>query len=118
MITVESKETREQAGRWIEEGPRWLSVLGAVLNSYDRLQDRTETAERENERLRGLGYEIEQVRNRLDASERECERLREEVSRLLAEAERSHREREELVEGLTRVLNEALVRLRGDQGSR
>jgi predicted RNase H-like nuclease (RuvC/YqgF family) len=112
MITVESKEERSQASRWLEDGQRLLGVLLAVLNEHDRLREQAEATERDNERLRGLVYENEQLRNRLEASERECDRLRAELSIAQLEVERGYREREDVADRLTQVMNDLLVRLR------
>ena len=112
MIGLESKEVREQATHWIEDGQRQLGVLLGLLNDYDRLLELAEASERENERLRGLSYEIEQVRNRLETSERQCEQLREEMHRLRTETERHQKERVEIADSLTMFMNEVLGRLR------
>ncbi|MEK7878573.1 MAG: hypothetical protein AAB285_01825, partial [candidate division NC10 bacterium] len=96
MINVESKEEREQASRWIDEAQSKLAILRAVLTGYERLQKAAEAATEENERLRRLVYENEQLRNRVETAERDFERLREEVGQLRAEAERSRKEREEI----------------------
>lgn len=113
MIVAESQETREQLSRWIGEGQaQHLGVIFKVLQDYDRFHETAEAAERENEQLRGLVYENEKLRNRVDSSEHECEQLREEVSQLRVGNERHRREREEVADALTRVMNEALSRLR------
>lgn len=112
MIGLESKEVREQAGHWLEDGQRHLGVLLGLLNDYDRLLELAEASERENERLRSLSYEIEQVRNRLETSERQCDQLREEMRRLRAETERHQKERVEIADSLTAFMNEVLSRLR------
>ena len=113
MIVGESQEVREQVGRWIEDGQsHYLGALSRILQDYDRLQAAVESAERENEQLRGLVYETEKLRNRLESSEHECEHLREEAKQLRAGTERHLREREEIADALTRVMNEAITRLR------
>jgi len=112
MISLESKEVREQASHWIEDGQRQLGVLLGLLNDYDRLLELAEASERENERLRGLSYEIEQVRNRLETSERQCDQLREEVHRLRTDTERHQKERVEIADSMTMFMNEVLGRLR------
>jgi chromosome segregation ATPase len=109
---VESKEVRQEVRRWVEDGPSQLSVLAGLLHDYDRLRERVEIAEREQERLRGLTYENEQLHNRLDTAERQCDRLREEVARLRAEFEQYQRERTEVAEQLSEVMNQVLLRLR------
>lgn len=113
MIVGESQEIREHVSRWIEDGQsHYLGALGRILQDYDRLQEAVETAERENEQLRGLVYETEKLRNRLEGSEREGEQLRDEVKLLRAGTERHQREREEIADALTRVMNDAIIRLR------
>ena len=98
MIVGESQGVREQVSRWIEDGQNhYLGAVSRVLQDYDRLQGAVESAERENEQLRGLVYENEKLRNRLEGSEHESEQLREE---------------EEIADALTRVMNEAITRLR------
>jgi chromosome segregation ATPase len=115
MIT-ETREVREDVRRWIEDGPNQLGVLGGILGDYDRLRERIESVEAENERLRGLAYECEQLRNRLETSERQADRLREEIGRLRAQNDQHVREREEVAEQLSGLMNQALMRLRAQQG--
>lgn len=112
MISVESRETREQTVRWIEDGQRQLTALLALINENDRLRERLEASESENERLRGLAYEIEQLRSRLETSEHQGEQLRIELGKAHAELERHQREREEVAERLTQFMNDVLARLR------
>ena len=113
MIVGESQGVREQVGRWIEDGQNhYLGAMSRILQDFDRLQASVESAERENEQLRGLVYENEKLRNRLEGSEHESEQFREEVKQLRAGAERHVREREEVADALTRVMNEAITRLR------
>ena len=113
MIVGESQEVREQVSRWIEDGQNhYLGAISRILHDYDRLQAAVESAEQENEQLRGLVYETEKLRNRLESSERESEQLRGEVKQLRAGTERHLREREEIADALTRVMNEAITRLR------
>ncbi len=115
MLGAESKEVREEVRRWVEDGPGQLSVLAGLLHEYDRLRDRVEMAEREQERLRGLTYENEQLHNRVETAERQCDRLRDEVSRLRGEIDHYHRERTEVAEQLSEVMNQVLLRLRPQQ---
>lgn len=113
MIVGESQTVREQVSRWIEEGQNnYFGAISRVLQDYDRLQGAVESAERENEQLRGLVYEVEKLRNRVETGEHECDQLREEVKHLRAGTERDQREREEIADALTRAMNEALMRLR------
>jgi chromosome segregation ATPase len=112
MISAESREIREEVRRWVEEGPTQLSVLAALLHDYNRLRERVEVAEREQERLRGLTYENEQLHNRVETAERQGDRLRDEVGRLRAEVDQYLRERAEIAEQLSEVMNKVLPRLR------
>ena len=112
MISIESKEVRDDVRRWLEDGPSQLSVLAGLLHEYDRLRERVETAERERERLRGLTYENEQLHNRVETAERQCDRLREEVARLRGEIEQYHRERAEVAEQLSEAMSQVMLRLR------
>ena len=114
MIVGETQEVREQVGRWIEEGQsHYLGALSRIVQDYDRLQEAVEAAERENEQLRSLVYENEKLRNQLETGERECEELRSEVGQLRAATERQQSEREDIADALTRVMNDAIMRLRG-----
>jgi chromosome segregation ATPase len=115
MAGVESKDARDAARRWVEDGPGQLSVLAGLLHDHDRLRERVETAERERERLRTLTYENEQLHNRVETAERQADRLREEVGRLRTEVEHHQRERAEGAEQLSEVMNQVLLRLRPQQ---
>src|SRR3989304_1594424 len=124
MIVGESQGVRAQVGRWIEDGQNSYLRAGARGDSparrvqaappghYRGPRGAVEAGERENEQLRGLVYENEKLRNRLEGSEHESEQLREEVKQLRAGTERPLREREEIADALTRVMNEAITRLR------
>jgi hypothetical protein len=85
-------EAGPRIDRWIEDGQ---GVLGVLPGFFD---------------------EHEQLRAGLEAAERECVRLREEVDMLRAENGGLRGEREEIAEtiaeGLNEVMNEALQRLR------
>ena len=70
--------------------------------------------EQELEQLRGLQYEVEKLRNQLQSSEAECGKLRHEVATYRGESERHVKEREDIAASLTRSMNEALARLRGE----
>lgn len=113
MISVESKEVREKAMRWIDEAQSQITVLRGILNTYDRLLERVASAERENERLRSLLYENEQLRNRVELSDGECRRLRAEVRQLQSELQRARSEREQVADRVTQVLADVVSRLRG-----
>jgi len=113
MIVGESQGVREQVSRWIEDGQsHYLGAMSRILQDFDRLQAAVESAERDNEQLRGLVDENDKLRNRLESSDQEAEQLREEVKQLRAGTERHLQEREEIADALTRVMNEAITRLR------
>jgi chromosome segregation ATPase len=85
-------EARARIARWIEDGQGVLGTLPGFFDEHERMRSAAETAERE------------------------CARLREELQalRLQNEALRSDREEiaESIAEGLNRVMNDALRRLR------
>ncbi len=112
MTSGESRDSRDQVVRWLEDGQRQMSALLGVVHENERLRGRLEAAEAENEKVRGLAYEVEQLRDRAETAERQGDRLREQLSRAQAEIDRHNREREEVAERLTQLMNEVLVRLR------
>ena len=114
MSGVATPMVHERVVRWLEEGQGQVSALLGILNDYHRLQRVVETNEQELEQLRGLQYEMEKVRNQLQSSESECNKLRHEVGTYRGEAERHVKEREDIAASLTRSMNEALARLRGE----
>ncbi len=76
-------ETREQVTKWIEEGQHLLGLLPGLLD------------------------EIEQLRAKAAAADRECERLRQEMSGLQsekAEAEEALKKLKEVLQPVTEVL--------------
>ena len=105
-------DNREQVVRWLEEGQRQLPALVALVNENERLRERLMMSESEREKLSGLVYEVEQLRNRTEMADRVGARLREQLSGAEAELERQNRERTELAERLTDFMNEVLIRLR------
>jgi predicted nuclease with TOPRIM domain len=115
MIGAELKDVRDRISRWVEDTQSQFPLLLGLLDSYGRLQERVEAAERGNERLHDVAREPATLRERAAAAEHECERLRGEVSHLQAEMERGAQERVEIAERLTRVINEAVLRLRPAQ---
>jgi len=104
----------ERVVRWLEEGQGQFSALLGILNDYHRLQRVVEASEQELEQLRGQQYEVERLRNQLQSSEADCDKLRQEVGTYRGEAERHVKEREDIAASLTRSMNEALARLRGE----
>src|SRR6266542_2269934 len=87
-----------------------MSALLGLVHENERV--RVETAENEREKLQGLAYEIEQVRNRAESAERQLERARGQLIEAQTEIERHNKEREEVAERLTELTNEILMRLR------
>jgi len=75
------------------------------------LRERFEESQSECDKLRGLVYEVEQLRNRTETAERVVERLREQLSGVEAELDRQYRERTELADHLTDFMNDLLLRL-------
>jgi hypothetical protein len=114
MSSVATPVAHERVMRWLEEGQGQFSALLGILNDYHRLQRVVATNEQELEQLRGLQYEVEKLRNQLQSSEGECIKLRHEVGNYRGETERHVKEREDIAASLTRSMNEALARLRGD----
>jgi hypothetical protein len=104
MMGVESEQVRDgdEVRCWLEAGQTQLAALMELLHEHERLRERVEVADREHEWRRGVTYEIEQLRNKFETSERQGEQLREEVGKLRAELERS----QELVESAQRERNE------------
>jgi ElaB/YqjD/DUF883 family membrane-anchored ribosome-binding protein len=92
MDALAVEEARQRLARWLEDG---RSVLGVVPWLFE-----------ENERLRAAA----------DAADRECARLRQELEALRAETNFLIDERGEIAEliaeGLNKVMNDALRRLR------
>jgi DNA repair exonuclease SbcCD ATPase subunit len=114
MSSAAMPVAHERVTRWLEEGQGQFSALLGILNDYRRLQRLVETNEQELEQLRGLQYEVEKLRNQLQSSESECGKLRHEVGVYRGESERHVKEREDIATSLTRSMNEALARLRGE----
>jgi predicted nucleic acid-binding Zn-ribbon protein len=108
----EMTESRDPVLRWLEDGQRQIPALVGALHETERLKDRLAALEIEMEKLRPLVYEVEQVRNRAETTERLADRLREQLTGAEAELERHNRERTEVAERLTEFMNDVLLRLR------
>jgi hypothetical protein len=141
MSVSTSNEARQRVVRWLEEGHGQLSaaqpltraqhrrrypmdermlreltrdaVLG-ILHDYDRVQSAAQMAEQECERLRAFVYENERLRNQIEGLESECGKLREEIQNLRGLGERYLREREDIAASLSQLMNDVLLRLRGE----
>ena len=114
MRTVAEVETREQLGRWLEDGQAQLSAAQRLIKDYERLAVAAENAEAEVERLRSFVYENEKLRSQVEASEHECGKLRDVILHLRADNERHQREREDVAASLSEFMNGVLTRLRKD----
>ena len=111
MVSVESKDLPNEAGRWLDEAQSQIVSLRALISEYERLRVIAKSSEEENDRLRGIVVEHEKLRGQLETSERLRLDLQGEVDRLRADTHR-YREREEVSDSLTTILSEFLVRLR------
>ena len=95
-------------GMWVTELDRpWLGTP-FLFQGFEI------TTDEQLEQLRGLQYEVEKLRNQVQSSEAECGKLRQEVASYRGESERHVKEREDIAASLTRSMNEALARLRGE----
>ena len=92
-------DARIRITRWIEEGAGVLGTVPGLLTEQERLRGRLEATERASNRLL---QEVNELRRELDALQSENESLRCERAELA----------DVLADGLGRVLNEALPRLR------
>ncbi len=113
-MSVATPVAHERVMRWLEEGQGQFGALLGILNDYHRLQRVGEVHEQELEQLRGLQYEVEKLKNQLQSTQSECDELRHEVGVHRGETERHVKEREDIAASLTRAMNEALARLRGE----
>ena len=114
MRSTAEIETREQLGRWLEDGQSQLGAAQRLIKDYERLQNAAEAAEAEADRLRGFVYENEKLRSQVESAEHECGKLRDAILELRAENERHQREREEVAASLSEFMNGVLARLRRD----
>ncbi len=115
MSVATSNEARPRVVRWLEEGQGQLSAVLAILHDYDRVQAAAQMAEQECERLRAFVYENERLRNQIEGMESECGKLREEIQNLRGLGERHLREREDIAASQSQLMNDVLLRLRGEQ---
>lgn len=115
MSVATSSEARERVIRWLEEGQGQLGAVLAILRDYERVQAAAQAAELECERLRAFVYENERLRNQMEGLEAECGKLREEIQYLRGLGERHLREREDIAASLSQLMNDVLLRLRGEQ---
>jgi len=107
-------EARERVVRWLEEGQSQLGAVLSILHDHERLQTTARAAEQECERLRSFVYENERLRNQVESLESECAKLREEIHDLRSVTDRHLREREDIASSLSQLMNDVLLRLRGE----
>ena len=99
MDDVQFREARQRICRWIDDSASVFAAMPVILHEHDRLRERLDATERAASRLL---QEVNDLRRELDALQSENERLR-----------RDRVETAELLtEGLNRVLQEAIGRLR------
>ena len=115
MSAATNLEARERVVRWLEDGQGQIGAVLAMLHDYDRLNGVAQAAEQECERLRTFVYENERLRNQVEALERECSKLRDDMHHLRGLSERHLREREDIAASLSQLMNDVLLRLRGEQ---
>jgi len=115
MSAVTNLEARDRVVRWLEDGQSQIGAVLAMLHDYDRLNGVAQAAEQECERLRTFVYENERLRNQVEALERECSKLRDDMQHLRGLSERHLREREDIAASLSQLMNDVLLRLRGEQ---
>ena len=115
MSAVTNLEARDRVVRWLEDGQGQISAVLAMLHDYDRLNGVAQAAEQECERLRTFVYENERLRNQVEGLERECSKLRDDMHHLRGLSERHLREREDIAASLSQLMNDVLLRLRGEQ---
>lgn len=92
-------DARMRINRWIEEGAGLLGIVPGLLSEQERLRERLEATERASNRLL---KEVNDLRRELDALQSENDSLRQERAELA----------DVLADGLGRVLNDTLPRLR------
>ena len=99
MDDLQFREARQRICRWIDDSASVFAALPAILHEHGRLLERLDATERAAARLL---QEVNDLRRELDALQSENERLR-----------RDRVETAELLtDGLNRVLQEAIGRLR------
>jgi F0F1-type ATP synthase membrane subunit b/b' len=99
MDDLQFREARHRISRWIEDTAGVFAVIPVILQDHDRLRERLDAAERASARLL---QEVNELRREMEALQSENERLRGDR----AEAA------ELLTDGITRALQDAILRLR------
>jgi chromosome segregation ATPase len=99
MDDLQFREARQRICRWIDDSAGVFAAIPVILHEHDRVRERLDATERAAARLL---QEVNDLRRELDALQSENERLR-----------RDRVETAELLtDGLNRVLQDAIVRLR------
>jgi chromosome segregation ATPase len=93
------REARTQIARWIEEGVNVLGVLPGFFEQHERLRTAVESLETEAARLRRELHDAREAGAALREENDALRRERDDVAELLAD-------------GVNRLLNDALRRLR------
>jgi hypothetical protein len=99
MDDLQFRDARLRISRWIEDTANVFASLPVILHEHESLRDRLEATERASARLL---QEVNDLRREIDALQSENERLRRERTETA----------ELLTEGLNRVLQETVLRLR------
>lgn len=99
MDDVQFREARQRICRWIEDSAGVFAAIPVILHEHDHLRERLDATERAAARLL---QEVNDLRREIDALESENERLRRDRVESV----------EVLTEGLNRVLQETVLRLR------
>jgi polyhydroxyalkanoate synthesis regulator phasin len=97
MTADESRDIYEQLRRWLKEGQAQTAVIQSVLQDLERFRERAEAAERRV-------HEMDQQRYWMEATERQCEQLRQELDRTWADLQRLRTERAELIQQMSEIL--------------
>jgi uncharacterized coiled-coil DUF342 family protein len=99
MDDLQFRDTRLRISRWIEDTSSVFAAILAMLQEHGRVRERLDATERAAARLL---QEVNDLRRELDALQSENERLRHDRAETA----------DVLAEGLNRVLQDAIGRLR------
>ena len=84
MHEMTAEATREQLGRWIEEGQRLMALLPGLLEENDQLRGAVAAAEKERE---GVDRELEHVKAENHALRGELTEIQDAFSRFMNDIE-------------------------------
>jgi chromosome segregation ATPase len=90
---MEGTQVRDRFVRWIEETRDLFTLLPEVLDHDQKLNEKTDHAEKESERLR---HELTELRKELGEARTQAGDLRREHDTLLKELEEARRQNEQL----------------------